>query len=129
MIFYAYGHPNIRGTHKNTMEFTKEEHLTPDGDCIIGVKADFDTAKLTEFVRKHKRAKITLTANNVKDEFEANLNPEFSDEKEVVIRIGEHVSPRTFAVRADKAAKHLKRELINELKNGARLEIKLEEVQ
>ncbi len=126
MIFHAYGHPNIRGTHKNTLEFTKEEHLTLDGDCIVGVNADFEPQKLAEFARKHKRAKLILTADNIKDEFETNLNPEFNDAKEVVIRIGEHASPRTFGVRADKAARHLKRELIKKLAEGAKLEIKLE---
>lgn len=128
MIFHAYGHPNIKGTHKNTLEFTKEENLTLNGDCIIGVNADFEPQELTEFARKYKTAKIILTADGINDEFTAKLNPEFKDEKEVVIRIGEHVSSRTFAIRADKAAKHLKRELIKKLAAGAKLAVEIKEI-
>ena len=40
--FNAYGHPNILGTHKTTFEFTKDNELTLNGDCIVGVKADFE---------------------------------------------------------------------------------------
>jgi hypothetical protein len=33
------GHENIRSNHQKTIEITKESHLTPSGDCIIGVNA------------------------------------------------------------------------------------------
>ena len=43
-----YGHPNIRSLHAKTIEITKDEHLTPRGDCIIGVKANKACADLDE---------------------------------------------------------------------------------
>ncbi|HLF54183.1 MAG TPA: DUF371 domain-containing protein [Candidatus Nanoarchaeia archaeon] len=125
MMFRAFGHPNIKATHKNTIEFTKDEYLTPEGDCIVGIRADFDAEKLTAFAKKYKFVKITIKTGGIAETITAKTNPEFNDEKELVIRLGEHSSPRTFAVRADKAAKHLNRELIKALQMGSPLEIQI----
>ena len=54
MIFHIFGHPNIIGTHYNTLELTKDSSLTKEGDCIIGVKADFDFSELKKIVKKLK---------------------------------------------------------------------------
>ena len=43
-----FGHENIRSNHKKTIEITKESHLTPRGDCIIGVGANSSCADLPE---------------------------------------------------------------------------------
>ena len=40
------GHPNVVLHHVNTLEFTREERLTPRGDCIACVGVDTD--KLAE---------------------------------------------------------------------------------
>ena len=127
MMFHAYGHPNIKGTHKNTLEFTKEEYVSPEGDCIVGIKADFDKEKLKAFAKKHKHVKITIKTGGLSETILAKTNPDFDDDKELVIRLGEYPSKRTFAVRADKAAKHLNRELIKALQMGSPLEITFEE--
>jgi len=127
MMFRAWGHPNIKATHKNTLEFTKEDYVSPEGDCIIGVNADFDTEKLKEFAKKHKHAKITIRLGGLQEVILAKTNPYFDDDKELVIRLGEYESPRTFAVRADKAAKHLSRELVRALQTGSPIEVLIEE--
>ncbi len=126
MMFRAWGHPNIKATHKNTIEFTKEDYVSPEGDCIVGISATFDTAELKRFVKKHTNVKITIKTGALKEIIMAKTNPEFSDEKELVIRLGEYASPRTFAVRADKAAKHLSRELIKALQLGSPMEVDFE---
>ena len=48
-----YGHPNVRSLHAKTIEITKDEHLTPRGDCIIGVRANKACADLDEAL-KHR---------------------------------------------------------------------------
>ncbi len=48
-----YGHPNVRSLHPKTIEITKDEHLTPRGDCIIGVRANKACADLDEAL-KHR---------------------------------------------------------------------------
>ncbi|MBI5389243.1 DUF371 domain-containing protein [Candidatus Woesearchaeota archaeon] len=113
--FRAYGHPNVLGTHRNTFEFTKDAYLTPQGDCIIGIKADFS---LTEIKKQmFDKIKITITTENVVEVVHAIYNPSFSSDHEMVIRITDYKDARTFAAHADKAAKHLSTKLTDVLKN------------
>lgn len=129
MKFTAHGHPNILGTHKNTLEITKAEHLTLNGDCIIAVKANFDSFELKKIAQKGGQVKMTLTCEGISDCVEGTLNPLFNDEHEIVLRLGEHASERTLATRCDKAAKHIKRELIDCLKKGKVIEVHIETVK
>ncbi|MEX2061000.1 MAG: DUF371 domain-containing protein [Nitrosopumilaceae archaeon] len=46
------GHENIRSIHKNTIEITKETHLTPSGDCIIGVGAKYGCSEIPNKIKK-----------------------------------------------------------------------------
>ena len=58
-----------------------------------------------------------ITADDVSDEVIFEANPQFNDEKEIVVRIGEFSSERTLGLRADKACSDLKKELIEKLSN------------
>lgn len=129
MRFTAHGHPNIKGTHKNTFEFTKADSLTPTGDCIIGVKANYDVEQLKEFVKKNQKCRITLTVDGIKETIEAQTNPTFTDDHELVVRIGEHVDARTFATRAEKSAKYLSRDMMKKLSQGATIEVQIEAIE
>ncbi|MEK6891838.1 MAG: DUF371 domain-containing protein [Nanoarchaeota archaeon] len=119
--FHAYGHQNILGTHKTTLEFTKDENLTLKGDCIVGVKADFELKEIKKFIKKIKNKKITITIQTsdgkIKDKLEAEINPEFNGKKEIVIRKADFISDRTLAIKANKAAFELKKGLIECLKS------------
>lgn len=126
MHFHAQGHPNIKGTHKNTFEFTKADHVTPAGDCIIGINANYDLDELKHFAQNNARCKITLIADGITETLTAQTNPGFHDDHELVVRIGEHTDKRTFAFRAEKSAKYLRRDLIEKLKTGAKIEIHIE---
>jgi len=123
--FHAYGHPNILATHKTTLEFTKDKELSLKGDCVVGVKADFDLSKLKKFIKKLKTNKITITIKiisknkkykKIQEKISAEINPKFNSHKEFVIRKTDFVSERTFAIKADKAAFELSRNLIEFLK-------------
>ena len=115
--FHAYGHPNILGTHKTTLEFTKDSELSVKGDCIAGVKADFELGKLQDFIKKSDNKKITITIETadktIKENIIAELNPNFNDDNELVIRKTDFASGRTFA---NKAAFELNKDLIIFLK-------------
>ncbi len=123
--FTATGHPNIRATHRNTFEFTKDSNLTENGDCIVAVNADFEIKKLKQFLTKEK-IKITITANGMKETILAAPNPDFSDEHEMVIRITNFASKRTFAMRADKAAMQLDIKVVEQLKKNDKIKITIE---
>ena len=118
--FIAHGHPNILATHKTTLEFTKDDEVSLRGDCIVGVKADFDLTELKNFIKKSKNKKITIKIETkdkkLQERLTAQLNPEFSDDKELVIRKTNFISRRTFAIGSDKAAFDLNRGLIGFLK-------------
>ncbi|MBI4153351.1 DUF371 domain-containing protein [Candidatus Woesearchaeota archaeon] len=69
------------------------------------------------FLQKEK-IRITISANGIKETITAIPNPDFSDDHELVIRITDFCSKRTFATRADKSAAQLGRRLVKELKNS-----------
>ena len=63
--FHAYGHPNILATHKTTLEFTKDSELSLKGDCIVGVKADFDLNEIKKFVKNLKSNQIKIIIQTI----------------------------------------------------------------
>ncbi len=62
------GHKNIRSTHKNTIEITKDPNLTINGDCIIGVDAGFSCKDLP------KKLKTKIKNSNSKIKFYIKIN-------------------------------------------------------
>ena len=123
--FFAYGHQNIRGTHKTTFEFTKDEELSLKGDCIIGVKSNFDKENLKKFIQgmHGNKLKIRLESaplnQKIIDTIECDLNEEFNGDRELVIRKTNYISGKTLAMNSNKAACELSRELIDFLKKAA----------
>lgn len=114
MQFKIKGHMNILGTHPTTLEFTKDKNLTLNGNCIIGVDSDF---KFDNNILNYKKIRITLICNKIKDVIKAEVNPDFSDNNEIIIRKSKFLSKRTLGFHADKAAIGIKRSLIKQLKN------------
>lgn len=114
--FICYGHENILATHKRTLEITSDNELSLNGDCIIGIKANFDPEKIKPFLNS-KRLKLTLNVDNLEEEILFKPNPSFFDSKELVIRISDFISNRTLGINADKAAIHLNRRMIKFMEN------------
>ena len=134
--FACCGHENITANHRTTLEFTKDHELSLEGDCIVGVKADFSFDSLKKFINKtpnqHKKITITIKTiknnnNKIKNEDKikkvieekiiAEINPGFNSNKEIVIRKTNFLSERTFAIKADKSSSELNRNLIDFLKD------------
>jgi putative hydrolase of the HAD superfamily len=113
--FTARGNKNILATHKNTLEFTKDKELSLDGDCIVGVDADFSLAALKQMASAHNRLRIRISAGGVSDEVDFTANKNFSSDRELVLRFSEFNSDRTFGFRASKSAAHLDRKLASKL--------------
>lgn len=117
------GHENVRATHKSTLEFTKENYLTPRGDCILCVEADKGINDLSEgfkeALRAGKKIIIRIKVGEIVDEIIAQgssgliLDHEYS----MVIRKSKYIDPRTLAIRANKAAKDVDRRIVELLKN------------
>jgi hypothetical protein len=118
----AYGHPNIRATHKSTFEITKESTLTKRGDCIVGVKSNKACKDISELFKKSLRSnvavKVIIECNGIKDEVIGYGDPNLilSDPTSIVIRKSSYICPRTLLIRANKAACDLDRRLVSFMK-------------
>lgn len=118
------GHENIRSNHKKTIEITKESHLTPQGDCIIGVKASHSCSDLPEELKtklKNSTSKITFSIKVEDHEFSVmgygNENLILTHTDDIVIRKSDFICPRTLAVKCDKASDLFPREMVTLLQN------------
>jgi hypothetical protein len=123
-VVFGYGHANILVTHKATLEFTKDTHLSKKGDCIIAVAADKALADLSpEFKaglqKPNAKLTILIEADGISVQVQASGTQQLSlaHPTDAVIRKSDYVCSRTLAVRADKAAIDLPRALVEKLKN------------
>jgi hypothetical protein len=123
-VVFGYGHENIRATHRTTLEFTKDKHLSKKGDCIIAVAADKALADLSPRFKENLRkpnAKLTILieAGEIAEQVQTHGSQQLilSHPRDAVIRKSSYICSRTLAVRADKASNDLSRELVEKLKN------------
>lgn len=117
--FTCYGHPAIRATHVKTLEFTKDPDLTERGDCIIGIKADFDLNELKKFTKKVKFicSVTTPTGETITSEFKAKVNQNFNSDHELVLRKSGFDTERTFGFGLNRGANHLDRRIVELMQN------------
>jgi hypothetical protein len=108
-----------------TLEVTKETHLTKQGDCIIALAADRGARDLSPEFKKlaqNEKAKITITveADGEIEVVNAYGHPQlsFTHPTDLVVRKSDYTCSRTLAVHADKAAKDLRRTLVEKLQNS-----------
>jgi len=123
-IVDAFGHENIRATHKTTFEITKESTLTKGGDCVIAVGATKGAKDLgSEFKEAMKREDvqitITIEANEIREVVRARGSPQllFTHPTDMVVRKSNYICGRTIAIEANKAAKDISRKLIEKIRN------------
>lgn len=120
--FTVKGHPKITAEHRSTLEFTKDDHITGNGDCILGISSDHDIGDLNKL---NGRLIFVMSVAGIEDSFEATIpkNHELTDEKELVIRTSSFVSGRTYAIGSSKASIDIDRNLIEALKKGKEMKI------
>jgi len=128
----------IKSVHRNTVEVTMEEHLTENGDCIIGVGAEKGCGGLGEELKsalRGDRAIITLRISAGGESFEFSAEGdrelELSHHSDIVIRKSRFTSDRTLAIGANAAAVDIPRSIVSRLKNPLTvglLEIEVERV-
>jgi hypothetical protein len=119
-----YGHPNIRSLHAKTIEITKDEHLTPRGDCIIGVKANKACADLDESFKHRLKSNLSVIKIEIMVGDESFIISGRGDERlsmlnsnDIVIRKTNFVCPRTMSVLCDKASSDVPRKLVRILQD------------
>ena len=121
----AFGHENIQAIHPSTLMFTKEKHLSKTGDCVVGVASDKAVADLSKTFKDTLRkpnAKLTIIieAGGLTEQINAFGSPKLilTNPTDMVIRKSDYICNRTLAIRADKSANDLPRELVEKLKNS-----------
>jgi hypothetical protein len=124
-----YGHPNVLGKHKSTLEFTKENYLTPRGDCIIGINSTKAIADLKEEVKEILKENgygyVVIKVNNLIDivSGRGDKRMTFSNRVKIIIRKSNFISDSTLLVYSDKAAADIKRDIINKLRQGDKAKV------
>ncbi len=122
--FLTYGHENVLGSHKTTLELTSEDFLTLQGTCIIGIKSQLTLNKLGDDIKSLARKKSTkiclsLMVGDMKEEIVGYGSPglTYSNDISMVVRTSFFECDRTLMVGADKAAADLSRSFIDRLRN------------
>jgi uncharacterized protein len=121
---YAIGHSNILATHPTTLMFTKDIHVSKNGDCIIAMTADKAVADLSAQFKQELRkpnAKVTITieAGDLKEEIRALGSPKLClcHQTDIVIRKSDYICNRTLAICSNKSSIDLSRAFVEKLQN------------
>jgi hypothetical protein len=121
----AYGHKNIRGTHRTTLEITKAADVTSKGDCIIAVSAskslsDLDDSFKALLTKSLSKVTLTLEVDGVNDEIKGfgDARLPLTSNEDMVCRKSNFVCERTLMIRANKAAADLDRRIVQALKDS-----------
>ncbi len=130
--FQAKGHKNVTSAHKTTFEVTRDKEISKKADCIIGVqsesKLDDLPLEIREAIRdENKPIIVRLETENAEDEIIGYGHPELSLDHptDMVCRKSEYKCSRTLMIKSDKAAADLKKELIQDLKEGKVLNVQI----
>lgn len=124
------GHKNVTSHHKSTFEITKDAEIGPAADCIIGVDMDrtmFDFPE--EFKNRisdsNTKIIVELKTQNGHDEITGFGHEDLTltHPTDIVCRKSDYTCPRTLMINADKAAKDLDSDLIEDLKNEKIMEV------
>ncbi|MGI0003717.1 MAG: DUF371 domain-containing protein [Candidatus Nitrosotenuis sp.] len=119
-----HGHKNIRAYHPRTIEITTEPDLTLQGDCIIGVAADYGCKEIPEKLKKKLRRSdsqitimITVNGKSFKVAGKGHKDLKLENPHDIVIRKSKFLCPRTLAIGCDKSSEDMPREMIKQLQD------------
>jgi uncharacterized protein len=126
------GHPLVLGTHPTTFEVTCEDHLTGNGNCIIGIAADKGCAGLSPAFRQvlaHDDAVLItrLACDGIVAEVRSCGSSRFmlDHPADMVWRKSSFVCGRTIGIMSDRVALTLPRELVQNLASGKEMVVTL----
>ena len=118
------GHRNILSLHQKTLEITKDDELTSNGDCIVGVSANISCVDLPEKMKKkirNPKTKITFSirVDNKKFTIQGNGSKKLSlkHTKDIVLRKSAFTCSRTIAINCDNASSDIPRDFVKILQN------------
>jgi len=118
-VIFFHGHEYIKAIHPTTFEITKDDYLTPKGDCIIGINSSKACDDLLPEVKRNLKVdnvKVTLTIKVGGEVFKVFAKGSsrllLTDKRSIVVRKSDYVCPRTLAIKSTASAKDFPRTLI-----------------
>jgi hypothetical protein len=115
----AQGHTNIQATHSSTFEVTMDSHLSVSGDCIVGVNASHSAQHINRLIgatlkRVDSQVLTYLSVGEITEKIQGFGAPQLllTSPTSLVWRTSDFIDERTIAIRCNKAAKDLNRQLI-----------------
>jgi uncharacterized protein len=120
---FAYGHPNVLGTHQKTLEITTENYLTSRGNCIIAINASKSVKDFSQELKKaildEKKIEVLLQAGQYFESFQGHgsVDLELSNSISMVFRLSSFISDRTALINCTKNSADLNRNFIKFLQN------------
>jgi hypothetical protein len=122
--FRAYGHENVVGKHKTTLEITTEDFLTRRGTCIVGIRATQKLSALDSPIKKlavldTTKVVLVLQVGEMIEQITGTggTGLTYTDSVSMVARTSSYQCGRTLMIHADKAASDLSDEFVNRLRN------------
>ncbi|MDI9632708.1 MAG: DUF371 domain-containing protein [Methanolinea sp.] len=133
IAIHCRGHRNVSARHPTTLEITREEFLTPAGDCIIGICADTAARDIPRDMREilcRDDATVTATFSCGDQSFavrgRGSARMTLSHPTDMVFRKSTYVCDRTVAICADTAARDVPRGFVERAAGGMDILVVLE---
>lgn len=124
------GHKNVSSLHKSTFEITMDKEIGPTADCIIGVDMDSPMSAFPEEFKEkiadsNTRITVVLDTENGHDEITGwgHEDLTLTHPTDIVCRTSDYTCSRTLMIKADKAARDLDSDLIEDLKNEKEMDV------
>ncbi len=124
VTFRAFGHENVVGDHRTTLEITSEKFLTKRGTCIIGIGSNLTLDRIDNVIKSLARQRDTeiqlrISAGGITEIITGHGSAGLTYESTVsmVARTSGFECPRTLMIGADKAASDIDRTLIEILRD------------
>jgi len=118
------GHKHVLSLHEKTIEITKDDDLTPQGDCIVGVNSNISCMDLPEKMKKkiqnpETKIKFTLKVGNLSFKVQGYGSDKLTLKhmSDIVLRKSAFTCSRTIAINCDKASSDIPRDLVRLLQN------------
>jgi len=113
------GHKHVLSLHEKTLEITKDDDLTPQGDCIVGINSNISCLDLPDKIKKkiqNPKTVIKFTIKIGKNSFKIQG---FGSQKltlkhvsDIVLRKSAFTCSRTIAINCDKASSDMPRDMV-----------------
>ena len=118
------GHKHVLSLHEKTLEITKDNDLSPKGDCIVGVNSDISCIDLPEKMKEkiqnpETKIKFTLKVGKFSFKVQGHGSEKLTLKhvSDIVLRKSAYTCSRTIAINCDKASSDIPRDLVSLLHN------------